>query len=226
MSQAVAGAIAFPAEAPAEREEHRHASLQKARAREAWNPERFGREQIRGLVRQVFLSSAPARQVVFSPVDRFMDGGELCTRVAESLAAETESSVAILDQDAENDEMRDRDRGLRRLRDCGSRIRENIWRLPVLQAGISTVAVQSYLLEVRQEFAYSIVNAPSLAQSEEAMAMAQAADGIVLVISARRTRRVAAVRTKEIVQAARARLLGVVLGDREFPIPERIYRGL
>src|SRR5207245_3174616 len=36
---------------------------------EGWNPEDFAREQIRGLVRQLFLSSIgrPVRQVVFRP---------------------------------------------------------------------------------------------------------------------------------------------------------------
>ena len=226
MSQAVIGAVAFPPDEVAQREERRHRLVREVRARDAWDPERFGREQIRSLIRQVFLSNTPARQVVFSPVDTFTDGSYLCMRVAEGLAAQTESSVAILDPDAASDETRDRDECLRRLRERGSRVRENIWRMPIANKGICGAAVLAYLTDVRQEFAYSIVNAPALGQSEEAMAMAQGADGIILVISARRTRRVAAMRMKEIVEAARVRLLGVVLSDREFPIPERIYREL
>jgi hypothetical protein len=37
-----------------------------------WNPEDFAREQIRGLVRQVFFSNVerPVRQVVFSAMDQ------------------------------------------------------------------------------------------------------------------------------------------------------------
>jgi Mrp family chromosome partitioning ATPase len=56
--------------------------------------------------------------------------------------------------------------------------------------------------------------------------MAQFADGIILVLSARHTRRVTACKIKETLQAAQARLLGTVLSDRVFPIPEAIYRRL
>jgi len=56
--------------------------------------------------------------------------------------------------------------------------------------------------------------------------MAQIADGVVLVVSAERTRRAAACKIKEMLEAAQVRLLGAVLSDREFPIPERIYRRL
>jgi Mrp family chromosome partitioning ATPase len=56
--------------------------------------------------------------------------------------------------------------------------------------------------------------------------MAQFADGTVLVLSADRTRRVAARKIKEKLDGANARLLGVILSDRVFPIPEAIYRRL
>ena len=51
-------------------------------------------------------------------------------------------------------------------------------------------------------------------------------DGIVLVVEANSTRRVAAQKVKERLHAANARLLGAVLSDRTFPIPEAIYRKL
>ena len=56
--------------------------------------------------------------------------------------------------------------------------------------------------------------------------MAQISDGVVLVISAQRTRRASARKFKEMLEAAQVRLLGTVLSDREFPIPEGIYRRL
>jgi len=58
------------------------------------------------------------------------------------------------------------------------------------------------------------------------MATAQFADGIILVVSAHRTRRIAARKIKEVLEAAQARILGTVLSDRIFPIPEGIYRRL
>jgi Mrp family chromosome partitioning ATPase len=56
--------------------------------------------------------------------------------------------------------------------------------------------------------------------------MAQFADGIILVLSASNTRRVVARKIKEMLDATHARVLGTVLTDRIFPIPERIYRRL
>ena len=40
------------------------------------------------------------------------------------------------------------------------------------------------------------------------------------------TRRIAARKIKETLEAAEARILGTVLSDRVFPIPDRIYRRL
>lgn len=226
MSQAVLGASVLPVNEVEVRAGRCRAIPEIVPAQRGWDPERFGREQMLGLIRQVFFSSTPARQVVFSTVDPFTDGGGLCLRAAETLAGETESSIAILDLDCAHDELRNRDGRRPGVRGLGTRIRENIWRVPVANRAAGTAALQTYMTDVRQGFAYSIVNASWLGQSGQAMEVAQAADGIILVVSARRTRRAAAMRMKEMVQASRARLLGVVLSDREFPIPERIYRGL
>jgi Mrp family chromosome partitioning ATPase len=56
--------------------------------------------------------------------------------------------------------------------------------------------------------------------------MAQFADGIILVLSAQRTRRIMARKIKGMLEAAQARILGTVLSDRVFPIPDGIYRRL
>jgi Mrp family chromosome partitioning ATPase len=79
---------------------------------------------------------------------------------------------------------------------------------------------------MRLEFDYSIVEGPPPGESNKAMAMAQFADGIILVLSARHTRRVAARKMKEMLEEAHARILGIVLSDRVFPIPRGIYRRL
>jgi len=49
---------------------------------------------------------------------------------------------------------------------------------------------------------------------------------VVLVLEANATRRVAALSAKEALEAAGVRLLGTVLNDRTFPIPEKLYRKL
>jgi hypothetical protein len=81
---------------------------------------------------------------------------------------------------------------------------------------------ENFMQQVRQQFSYSIVAASSAPASEPRLA--EFADGMVLVISALRTRRAAA--RKLLEDLSHVRLLGTVLQDREFPIPEGIYRRL
>jgi Mrp family chromosome partitioning ATPase len=60
----------------------------------------------------------------------------------------------------------------------------------------------------------------------ETRLLGQIADGVILVLDERRTRRATAREAKAVLQAANARLLGVVINERQFPIPESIYRKL
>jgi protein-tyrosine kinase len=205
-----------------------------------WNPEVFAREQIRGLVRQVFFSHAgrPVRQVVFSALDPETDVRPICRQVGESLARETEGSIAIVGEypqlllDAETYEGKVMERLVQDastpLRQSATRVGSNLWLAPRpgRNEGIATASWHSYLGDVRRQFEYSIVVAPAAGESNVATAMAQFADGIILVLSAQRTRRIAARKIKEALEEAEARLLGTVLSDRTFPIPERIYRRL
>jgi hypothetical protein len=212
---------------------------------EGWNPENFAREQIRGLVRQVFFSNAerPARQVVFSALGPETDVKTICWTVGEALALETAGSIGVVGewsqstQDSETypAEMIEHPpghptaAGSTPLQQAGARVRGNLWLVPPAGkdgAQGNTAKLHSYLGQVRREFEYSIVEGPPAGESNEATAMAQFADGIILVLSAHRTRRIAARKVKEMLEAAKGRILGTVLSDRMFPIPERIYRRL
>ena len=201
-----------------------------------WNPEDFARAQIRGLVRRVFFANVerPMRQVVFSAMDPVTDVKSICRQVAEALAQETAASVALAGEhpqmlrDPETDRSKNPD-GSMVLRQSATRLQGNLWLVPAAeQHGVrgTTVDLHSYLGAVRREFEYSILEGPPAGESNEATSMAQFADGIILVLSAGSTRRVVARKIKEMLDAAHARVLGTVLTDRVFPIPEGIYRRL
>jgi hypothetical protein len=205
-----------------------------------WDPERFAREQIRGLVRQVFASTLPrpVRQVVFSAVESDTDLRGICMRVGESLALETLGSIAVVGRHpqivaGENIHCAsmpagvDENRGAP-LRGAALRWRSNVWLVPVQEddkEGVSTASVHKHLAQIRSEFQYSILQGPP-ASCNEATAMAQFADGVVLVLSAQRTRRATATQIKRMLEESQVRILGAVLTDREFPLPERLYRRL
>jgi hypothetical protein len=209
-----------------------------------WNPDRFAQEQIQGLVRQVFLAQTarPVRQVVFSAVDAETDVHTLCRQVGEALAEETAGRVAVMGgfprlvsgkdtaphpTDAGDDGMRPGT--LPPLRRIATRVRGNLWLVPGAAGDNerrTTASVHSYLGELRREFEFSIIETPPAGDSNDTIAMAQFADGVILVLSAQHTRRVTALQVKRSLEAAQARLLGTVLTDRLFPIPEKIYRRL
>jgi hypothetical protein len=199
-----------------------------------WDPEDFGREQIRSLVRQVFLANGrrPIRQYVFSGLDAETDVKSVCMRVGVALALETAGSVAVVggqlqvlrDTETSGPQVRN---GSAPLCQSATRLRSNLWLVPAPERLLSTTGLlHGYLGDVRREFEYSIVEAPPPGELNETTTMAQFADGIILVLSAHRTRRVVARTIKQALEAAQARVLGTVLSDRVFPIPEGIYRRL
>ncbi len=208
-------------------------------SRRGWSQEEFARRQIQGLVNRMFLSDREGlvRQVVFSAVDAETEVRRICRKVGEALALETEGPVAVVGgsqrllQTAERRErfggQQARAERIPPLRRIATQVGGNLWLVPGAARNPATFAsLHSYLGELRREFEYSIVEGPPAGESDEATAMAQFADGIVLVLSAQKSRRVTAVKIAETLKAAQARLLGTVLCDREFPVPERIYRRL
>lgn len=191
-----------------------------------WSPEKFAREQIRGLVRQVFSLNAvpPIRQVVFSAIGQDNSVPGICRRVGQVLAEERVEDVVLVEGYAE---VATEKHNLS-LKQVATKVQRNLWLVPAEyeQEHVGSGPLHKYLGAIRSEFEYSILVGPPAGESDAAMAMAQFADGIVLVLSARNTRRVTARRIKQTLEEARVRLLGTVLSDREFPIPEALYRHL
>jgi hypothetical protein len=224
-----AGSVAENAELHAQSDAQRQAE---------WNPDEFAREQIRGLVRRVFFSGSerPVRQVVFSAVEPETDVHKICRRVGETLAIETQGTVAIagglpklLHSRLAGNLMPEARDGARRLKQTANQVRHNLWLVPAhTREGepVTAASLHQYLSHVRREFDYSVVEGRAAAESNEAMSMAQFADGIILVLSAQRTRRATARTIKEAIEGSRARLIGTVLSDRVFPIPDALYRRL
>jgi hypothetical protein len=205
-----------------------------------WSPENFAREQIQALVRQVFLSKSdpPIRQVIFAAVDAETEVRRICRRVGEALAAETVGSVGVMGefprliQALPTEEVsgeRIRPGNTPPLRRIATREHGNLWLVPGSVrggTGRSSASLHSYLGELRREFEYSVVEGPTYGMSADATTMAQFADGIILVLSAQHTRRATARKIKLALLGARAHLLGTVLIDRVFPVPQGLYRRL
>jgi len=198
--------------------------------------------EILRLVHTLFLSagmSAP-RQVLFCGVDSGEASGRLCVQAGEVLASELPLPVCVVDAKLRapslhrffhaNGVSTSRGNGSGRLH--ARQMGNNLWFLApenLFSNGNSAFGAEqlrSSLRDVRKEFAYILIDAEPVGHQTDAAALGQATDGVVLVLEANTTRRVAALSAKEALDAAGVRLLGTVLNNRTFPIPENLYRKL
>jgi len=187
--------------------------------------ERFASEQIKGLVRQVFLSGAlPARQVVFTSIQPEIDVRDVCRKIGHVLAGETAKDVVIVTRAPRADLHQDM-QPFEPTRSAAKLLDGSLWSLELPCGGGDFIAesVHPCMERIRHEFEYSLI-ATSPGASDDAQFIGQVCDGVVLVVSAMRTRRAVAVRFRNAL--AQSRLLGTVLIDREFPVPAAIYKRL
>jgi hypothetical protein len=203
--------------------------------------DRFEAEQIRGLVRRVFLPgpSRPVQQVVFAPVDEDTQIDFLCRRVAETLAEQVSGAVWLMGAAAAappgEDTSADRDFHSGRaigLKDFSKQLSHNLWNAPssvILSENgrhVSPHSLAARMEGLSLEFDYAVLQAPAASVSGMAELLGQLCDGLVLVLRADSTRRAVAKSTQERLSAARVKILGTVLTERSFPIPEALYRRL
>lgn len=204
------------------------------------NSGRFAEEQIGQLVRQVFCPGwpKPARHVVFSAVDEKTYIAEICMDIGRALAEQVSGSVCVVEANPHNPEIEEifsrkvpKAPHFGPLRNC-QHIAGKLW-LAKSQLlcgengnGISAPGLERALADLRREFDYTLLHAPPAGRYSETALLGHVSDGVVLVLEAHSTRRVTAQKAKTVLQAANARVLGVVLSERTFPIPEAIYRKL
>ena len=219
-----------------------------------WNEERFEEEQLRSLVRQIFFPgwSKSARQVVFAAVDprtriretclqianvlEEQSGGTVCIvqagNAAAAMASAFQSSEEFINHGGTSQETPSVQGKRESLRKSSRQISEKQWTMPMgvflegSRGGKSASWLHGRFEQLRAGFDYTLVEAPAAGGSSEAALFGNLCDGVILVLEARSTRRFAAQRVKSTLLSANARLLGTILTERTFPIPERIYRKL
>jgi Mrp family chromosome partitioning ATPase len=212
--------------------------------RAPWDPARFAEEQIRWLVRQVFFSQErdTPRQVVFSAVQH-TDIGAICLQVGQILSDQVSGSTCVVEADVHARQFESvllnngRQRGAGQktfppLRNSSQKISDQLWLVPLKtflgdqQNDLSSPWLRERLAELRLEFDYTVIQAPPAGLYSEAALLGQLSDGMILILQAHSTRRAAAKKVKQMLQATNVRLLGAVLNERTFPIPQKLYRKL
>lgn len=78
--------------------------------------------------------------------------------------------------------------------------------------------------KLRSEFNYVLIDVPDLESDPIGLLALVLTDGVVLVLQAHSTRRDSASKAIQEIKRANGRVLGAVLNDRTFPIPDAIYK--
>jgi Mrp family chromosome partitioning ATPase len=203
------------------------------------------RAELAKLVHRLFLTpgSAPRQTVVFAGVEEGKGAAKVCAYAGDMLASQVSGSVCVVDANLRSPALHEifgwgNGRGLAELvldstrpEDVAARLSDQLWLITAGSANPDSPVVTSELMrnqlaELRGQFDYVLIDSPPAGVYPDAASLAVMSDGIILVLQANSTRRDVARQVKDDLEAAGVRVLGAVLNDRTFPIPDLIYSKL
>jgi Mrp family chromosome partitioning ATPase len=201
----------------------------------------YGAETVH-LVQTVFLSTTQrsSRRVVFCGVDDENGSSSICASAARALTAISDKSVCMVDADVRL-QCLSSIFGISRSLSFSSavstrercvHIEGNLWLadadLLVNDSGalLSSAELRHRFQQLEDTFDYLLVDTPAVGVSREAALIGEVVGAAILVVEANSTRRQTARKAKDSLEAAGIRLLGTVLRNRSFPIPEGLYKRL
>jgi protein-tyrosine kinase len=204
-------------------------------------------EEVTKLVQRLFLlpGADSPRSVVFMGTEPGNGCSWMCARTAEVLASQIAGSVCIIDANLREPALHESfgmanqqglSDALRSTDPMGHYIqRTSRPNLYLVSGGTTTENWQGLvgsdrmrlrMAELRSEFDYVLIDAAAMSVSNDSVVLGRAADGVVLVLKANSSRREWARKAVHELQTAKARVLGAVLNQRTFPIPEKLYKKL
>lgn len=225
---------ALLAETPPAAEQPRTTPITEQVQREAVSPTAsVHAEQIHALVQQLFFrpESRPVRHVGLATIEPSTATATLCLEVARVLVAEDRYDVGLIDAYPDSVPLQTQ------LQIPSPNpavatwpIAPRLWMVPrqswLPDAGGRRLTDRnlSRLRELTTEFDFSILWCAPV--SWLTASIGQACDGLVLVLTANKTRRLVAAQIKDHLSKAQVPLLGTVLAERRFPVPQGLYRNL
>jgi Mrp family chromosome partitioning ATPase len=207
----------------------------------------IAREEEIKLVQRVFPGTDrdSARIALFAGLEGEAGCAAICARAGEILAARAEGPVCVVDANFRWPSLHsyfgvENEKGLVEatfesgpIQSFVQQIPEpDLWLMPSGKAAANlrfpamADGLRVRIAELRETFRYVVIHSGPLRLETSAMLLSRWTDGVVLVLEANSTRRDAARRVKDNLVAAGVSVLGVVLNNRAFPIPEAIYRRL
>ena len=203
-------------------------------------------EEITKLVQRVFVLPGPEapRSVVFTGTEAGNGSSWMCARAAEILATQVRGSVCIVDANlrdpgqhgifgiANHHGLADSLKNTEPIGHFVTSLRPNLYLMSCgsssenCQALTSSDRMRFRMTELRNSFDYVLIDTAAMSVGNDAVVLGTAADGVVLVLKANSSRRESAKRALQELQSAKARVLGAVLNQRTFPIPDSLYHKL
>jgi Mrp family chromosome partitioning ATPase len=204
-------------------------------------------EEFTKLVQRLFImpGNESPRSVVFAATERGNGSSWVCARAADVLASQVSGSVCLVDANLRRPGLHAQFSGENHyglsdallrpdpVRSFAHNLgRPNLW---MVSCGSSTEEAASLLStdrmrlrmsELRAEFDYVLVDVAAMSDANDAVLLGCGADGVVLVLKANSSRRESARKATQDLQTAKVRVLGAVLNQRTFPIPESLYKKL
>jgi hypothetical protein len=198
------------------------------------------------LIERVFLfpgQHAP-RVVVFCGIERSGGTAEICARAGRNLAEQTGMPVCLVDANLNSPSSLNDYFGIDNaltmtggipqsasIREFAQRINgENLFlvsrgRIVGLgEPAWKSDAWPSGLNELRRAFTYVLIAAPPVSSRPDTVLLSKGADGVILVLESQLTRREKARAIKQSLVEANVQLLGAVLNNHAYPIPDKLYK--
>jgi hypothetical protein len=155
----------------------------------------------------------------------------LCLSIARVLAEDESRTVGLIDTRPGSIALPIDTKGRPSSRRASGReVAPRLWAVPLeswLDGTDSSPVSDQNLYRLRQiasEFDFSLLRCPPTAWLTSRVA--QGCDGLVLVLTANKTRRLVAAQMRDQLRSAGIPVLGTVLTGRRFPVPQGLYRNL
>jgi Mrp family chromosome partitioning ATPase len=205
------------------------------------------REELMKVAQRIFLQPKADRPriVVFAATEAGNGCSFVCACTGALLASQMTGSVCLVDANLGNpslhkkfgvengyglaDALRGSDSIFNFARSMSS---SNLWlvsggsssdsALPLLNSG----RMRQLITELRTRVDCVLIDASAINLSNDAVSIAGAADGMVIVLKANSSRRETVRKAVHDMQSAHVRILGAVLNQRTFPVPAALYHRL
>lgn len=192
--------------------------------------------ELSGLVQRVFLAPTELahRDAVFCGVERTNGSSSICARVGRTLAASTTETVCLVGANSVPSGLAGQFGAMSSRRgsvlggemDTCVQVGVNLWLATYGESHLDeqpprAASLRSMVDRLRHQFDYLLIDAGGLG-GHDAVTLGLS-DSAILVIEAEKTRRAAARKAKQTLEAAGVRVVGTVLCNRTFPVPKALY---